>query len=152
MENRTIDNLDKRIVNALIADARTSYAELAKQFKVSPATIHVRIEKLKSAGIITGTHMAVDAKKLGYDVCCFIGINLQSAGDYPEVIAELEQINEVVEAYYTTGQYSVLIKIMTRSIEDLQWLLIDKIQAIDKVQATETLISLQTPIYKSIQL
>jgi len=96
--------------------------------------------------------MAVDAKKLGYDVCCFIGINLQSAGDYPEVIAELEQINEVVEAYYTTGQYSVLIKIMTHSIEDLQWLLIDKIQAIDKVQATETLISLQTPIHKSIQL
>ncbi|PWK48649.1 transcriptional regulator AsnC [Pleionea mediterranea] len=152
MQNQTIDNLDKRIINALIADARTSYAELAKQFKVSPATIHVRIEKLKTAGIITGTHMAVDAKKLGYDVCCFIGINLQSAGDYPEVIAELEQINEVVEAYYTTGQYSVLIKIMTHSIEDLQWLLIDKIQAIDKVQATETLISLQTPIHKSIQL
>ena len=152
MQNQTIDNLDKRIINALIADARTSYAELAKQFKVSPATIHVRIEKLKTAGIITGTHMAVDAKKLGYDVCCFIGINLQSAGDYPEVIAELEQINEVVEAYYTTGQYSVLIKIMTHSIEDLQWLLIDKIQAIDKVQATETLISLQTPIHTSIQL
>lgn len=152
MENQTIDNLDKKIINALIDDARTPYAELAKQFSVSPATIHVRIEKLKAAGIITGTHMQVSAKKLGYDVCCFIGINLQSAGDYPLVIKELEAIEEVVEAYYTTGQYSIMIKIMTRSIEDLQWLLIDKIQSIEKVQATETLISLQNPIHRSITL
>ncbi|WP_144392914.1 transcriptional regulator AsnC [Pleionea sediminis] len=150
MENQTIDNLDKKIINALIYDARRPYAELAKEFSVSPATIHVRIEKLKNAGIITGTHMKVSPKKLGYDVCCFIGINLQSAGDYPIVIKELEAIDEVVEAYYTTGQYSILIKIMTRSIEDLQWLLIDKIQSIEKVQATETLISLQNPIHRSI--
>ncbi len=152
MENQTIDNLDKKIINALIANARTPYAELAKLFDVSPATIHVRIEKLKSAGIITGTHMEVNAKRLGYDVCCFIGINLQSAGDYPEVIKQLEDIDEVVEAYFTTGQYSIFIKIMTRSIEDLQWLLIDKIQSIEKVQATETLISLQNPINRSIHL
>ncbi len=152
MENQTIDNLDKKIINALISDARRPYAELAKAFGVSPATIHVRIEKLKKAGIITGTHMQISAKKLGYDVCCFIGINLQSAGDYPQVIKELEAIDEVVEAYYTTGQYSIMIKIMTRSIEDLQWLLIDKIQSIEKVQATETLISLQNPIHRSITL
>ncbi len=152
MENQTIDNLDKKIINALISDARRPYAELAKEFAVSPATIHVRIEKLKKAGIITGTHMQISPKKLGYDVCCFIGINLQSAGDYPLVIKELEAIDEVVEAYYTTGQYSIMIKIMTRSIEDLQWLLIDKIQSIEKVQATETLISLQNPIHRSITL
>ena len=95
--------------------------------------------------------MKVDEKKLGYDVCCFIGITLRSAGDYPQVINQLKEIDEVVEAYYTTGQYSILIKIMTCSIEDLQWLLIDKIQAIEKVRATETLISLQNPIHRSIR-
>jgi len=152
MENSRIDNLDRKIINALMVDARRPYADLAKAFKVSPATIHVRIEKLKAAKIIAGTHMAVDPKRLGYDVCCFIGINLQSAGDYPEVIKQLEAIDEVVEAYFTTGQYSVFIKIMTKSIEDLQWLLIDKIQSIDKVQATETLISLQNPIARTVKL
>jgi Lrp/AsnC family transcriptional regulator for asnA, asnC and gidA len=152
VENQTIDNLDKSILNALIANARTPYAELAKTFKVSPATIHVRIEKLKKLGVIKGTHLKVEPKKLGYDVCCFIGINLKSAGDYPEVIKQLEQIDEVVEAYYTTGQYSIFIKIMCKSIDDLQWLLIDKIQSIEKVQATETLISLQNPIARSVKV
>lgn len=152
MQNQTIDNLDKQIINALVANARTPYAELAKSFGVSPATIHVRIEKLRALDIIEGTHMRINAKRLGFDVCCFIGINLRSAGDYPEVLAELQEIEEVVEAYYTTGQYGIFIKIMCRSIDDLQWLLIDKIQSIEKVQATETLISLQNPINRSITL
>ncbi|NVJ50443.1 MAG: transcriptional regulator AsnC [Gammaproteobacteria bacterium] len=152
MENQKIDTLDKTILNTLVANARTPYAELAKLTGVSPATIHVRIEKLKAMGIIEGTHLHINAKKLGFDVCCFIGINLKSAGDYPVVLKALEKIEEVVEAYYTTGQYGVFIKILCSSIEDLQWLLIDKIQSIEQVQATETLISLQNPIHRNIQL
>ncbi|WMS86391.1 transcriptional regulator AsnC [Pleionea litopenaei] len=152
MENQKIDNLDKKIINALVNNARTPYAELAKHCGVSPATIHVRIEKLKSLAIIEGTHLRVNEKKLGYDVCCFIGINLKSAGDYPAVLAQLKNIDEVVEAYYTTGQYGIFIKILCPSIDDLQWLLIDKIQSIEQVQATETLISLQNPIHRSIVL
>ncbi len=152
MEKYQIDDLDKQILNALIKNARLPYAELAKNFAVSPATIHVRIEKMKNAGIITGTHLAVNHKQLGYDVCCFIGIKLSNAGDYPVVIEQLQQIDEVVEAYYTTGQYSIFIKIMTTAIEELQWLLIDKIQSIEKIQATETLISLQNSINRDIKL
>lgn len=152
MEKHQIDDLDKRILNALMDNARLPYAELAKNFSVSAATIHVRIEKMKSSGLITGTHLAVDHKQLGYDVCCFIGIKLSNAGDYPEVIEQLGEIEEVVEAHYTTGQYSIFIKIMTTSIEELQWLLIDKIQSITKIQATDTLISLQNSINRDIQL
>ncbi|TQV74690.1 transcriptional regulator AsnC [Aliikangiella marina] len=152
MNNQQIDNLDRNILNALVEDARTPYAELGKRFEVSPATIHVRIEKLKAAGIVSGTKLVVEPKPLGYDVCCFIGINLKSAGDYPEVIRQLKEIDEVVEAYYTTGQYSIMIKIWCRSIDDLQWVLIDKIQSIEKVRKTETLISLQNPINRTVQI
>lgn len=152
MQNQQIDNLDKNILNALIEDARTPYAELGKRFQVSPATIHVRIEKMKTAGIVIGTKLTVEPKNLGYDVCCFIGITLTSAGDYPEVLQRLEQIEEVVEAYYTTGQYSVFIKILCHSIDDLHYVLVNKIQAIEKIRATETLISLQNPINRMIKL
>ncbi len=79
MENYQIDNLDRGILDALMANARTAYAELAKQFGVSPGTIHVRVEKMKQAGIITGARIDVSPKQLGYDVCCFIGIILKSA-------------------------------------------------------------------------
>jgi len=152
IDKQALDTLDKNILNALIEDARTPYAELGKRFKVSPATIHVRIEKMKASGIVLGTKLKVEPKQLGFDVCCFIGINLKSAGDYPEVIKQLEEIEEVVEAYYTTGNYSIFIKILCRSIDDLQWLLIDKVQSIDKIRATETLISLQNPIHRTVQL
>lgn len=145
-----IDNLDKAILQKLSQNARIAYAEMAKLFNVSPSTIHVRVEKMKSQGIITGTAINVDAKKLGYDVCCFIGIILKSARDYPHVIAKLQQITEVTEAHFTTGQYSIFIKMMTHSIDDLQSVLINKIQTIEEIQSTETLISLQNPIQRQI--
>ncbi|MBW7980955.1 transcriptional regulator AsnC [Enterobacillus tribolii] len=149
-DNYQIDNLDRGILEALMENARTPYAELAKQFNVSPGTIHVRVEKMKQAGIITGACVRISPKKLGYDVCCFIGIILKSAKDYPSALSKLESLEEVVEAYYTTGHYSIFIKVMTRSIDALQNVLINKIQTIDEIQSTETLISLQNPIMRDI--
>ena len=105
---------------------------------------------MKQAGIITGARVDVNPKRLGYDVCCFIGIILKSAKDYPSALKKLESLEEVVEAYYTTGHYSVFIKVMCRSIDALQQGLINKIQTIDEIQSTETLISLQNPIMRTI--
>ncbi|MFP1730063.1 transcriptional regulator AsnC [Lonsdalea quercina] len=146
----SMDELDRSILGALMENARTPYAELAKQFAVSPGTIHVRVEKMKQAGIIVGTRLDVNPKQLGYDVCCFIGIILKSAKDYPAALEKLNNLEEVVEAYYTTGHYSVFIKVMCRSIDALQDVLINKIQTIDEIQSTETLISLQNPIMRTI--
>lgn len=145
-----LDDLDKAILSILMHDARTPYAEIAKQYNVSPATIHVRIEKMKAANIIEGTEVVINEKKLGYDVCCFIGINLNAARDYHSAIEKLSALEEVVEAYYTTGAYNIFVKLMCKNIEELQHVLIDKLQAIDEVQSTETLISLQNPINRNV--
>ena len=150
MTQYKMDNLDKSILHALMDNARVPYAELAKKFEVSAGTIHVRVEKMKQANIITGTKVSINEKNLGYDVCCFIGINLKNAKDYPHTIKHLEALEEVVEAYYTTGNYSIFIKVVTRSIDHLQDVLINKIQAIDVIQSTETLISLQNPINRDV--
>lgn len=146
-----IDDLDRDILNALMNDARIPYAEMAKRFNVSPATVHVRVEKMRAAEIITGTEVVVNPKLLGYDVCCFIGINLNAARDYHSALAKLNELDEVVEAYYTTGAYNIFVKLMCKSIEELQYVLIDKLQAIDEVQSTETLISLQNPINRNVR-
>ncbi|SFN54450.1 Lrp/AsnC family transcriptional regulator, regulator for asnA, asnC and gidA [Izhakiella capsodis] len=150
-ENTQIDDLDRGILSGLMDNARTAYAELAKQFHVSPGTIHVRVEKMRQAGIIEGTRVEINPKQLGYDVTCFIGIILKSARDYPAALARLESLDEVVEAYYTTGHYSIFIKVMCRSIDALQQVLINKIQTIEEIQSTETLISLQNPISRTIK-
>lgn len=101
---------------------------------------------MKQAGIIIGTRLDISPKQLGYDVCCFIGIILKSAKDYPSALEKLNNLEEVVEAYYTTGHYSVFIKVMCRSIDSLQDVLINKIQTIDEIQSTETLIRCKTPL------
>jgi Lrp/AsnC family transcriptional regulator, regulator for asnA, asnC and gidA len=152
MEKKTIDNLDRKILNFLIENSRKAYAEIANELNVSPATIFVRVEKMREAGIILGNSLKLDPKMLGYDVCCFIGIILKSAKDYPQVLSKLKEINEVIEVYFTTGHYSIFIKIMCSSIHALQNILINKIQSIDEIQSTETLISLQNPIIRSISL
>ncbi|MFS1563345.1 MAG: transcriptional regulator AsnC [Candidatus Arsenophonus phytopathogenicus] len=150
VENYQIDNLDRDILNELLRNARIPYAEIAKKFAVSPGTIHVRVEKMKQAGIILGTRVDINVKQLGFDVCCFIGIILKSAKDYHTALKKLDELDEVVEIYYTTGQYSIFIKVMCRSIDALQDVLINKIQTIDEIQSTETLISLQNPIMRTI--
>ncbi|MCD9523353.1 transcriptional regulator AsnC [Photobacterium carnosum] len=146
-----IDDLDRDILNALMTDARVPYAEMAKRFNVSPATVHVRVEKMRASQIITGTEVIVNPKLLGYDVCCFIGINLYAARDYHSALEKLNQLNEVVEAYYTTGAYNIFVKLMCHSIEELQHVLINKLQVIEEVQSTETLISLQNPINRNVK-
>lgn len=146
-----IDPLDQQILRSLVQDARIPYAEMAKNFGVSAGTIHVRVEKMRQAGIIMGTKIRINERKLGYDVCCFIGIILKSAKDYEKVIAKLNEFEEVVEAYYTTGNYSIFIKVMTHTIEELHRVLATKIQLIDEIQSTETLISMQNPILRDIK-
>lgn len=145
------DELDRKILAVLIKDARVSYAEMARSFGVSTATIHVRVEKMRQAELILGTKICIDAQKIGYDVCSFIGINLKSAKDYEKVIAQLKEIIEVVEAYYTTGGYSIFVKVMTHTIAELHAVLANKIQLIDEIHSTETFISLQNPILRDIR-
>ena len=69
-----------------------------------------------------------------------------------KVIKKLDTFDEVVEAYYTTGNYSIFIKVMTHTIAELHSVLATKIQLIDEIQSTETLISMQNPIYETLNL
>lgn len=147
-----IDQLDKQIINLLLQEARTPYATLAKKAGVSTATIHVRLEKLRRQGIVRGTRLRVDRIGLGFDVLAFIGIILKNAGDYQIVREKLERLPQVLEAYYTTGTFNLFTKVMLTSISDLQRFLFEKIQSIEAVQSTETIIALETCFHRDIQL
>lgn len=147
-----LDELDYQILDILIKDSRTPYLEIARQCHVSGGTIHVRMNKMQEMGLIKGTKLIIDTSKLGYDVCCFIGIYLDKASCYPDVLQNLREIKEIVELHYTTGAYSVFIKVICRSITHLQDLLMNKLQVIDGIQSTDTFISLSQPIDRNISL
>lgn len=147
-----IDKLDRQILTYLVEDAKIPYTEIAKKLIVSPGTIHVRVKKLESIGIITGSSLNIDHTKLGYDLMAFIGIYLSKGSIYNEVIKELEKIPEVIEAHYTTGSYSIFAKIICRNTRHMRDIINDEIQVIQGVVRTETILSLEESIKKHIPL
>lgn len=107
---------------------------------------------MKKFGIIEGSRVRINLKKLGYDVTVFLGIHLKSTKALTSVIETLQNFPEVVEAYYTTGNYALLVKIHTKNISDFHHFLANKLQSIEAIQATESFISLNQPINKDISL
>ena len=147
-----LDDLDLQILDLLIKDCRTPYLEIARICHVSGGTIHVRMKKMEDMGIIKGTRIILNLPKLGYDVCCFVGIYVDKTSSFDTVIDRIQSITEVVELHLTTGNYSMFAKLSCKNIEDLQNILLNKINNISGIQRTDTFISLSQPIDRNITL
>ena len=149
--NYQVDSLDQKILRRLLQDARTPFTEIAKELLVSTGTIHQRVEKMKSAGIIKGYQVNLDPTRLGKPVTSIVGIHLNSAKDCSTVYEALEKFKEVVEVHFTTGTYALMIKTVTESIPEFHHFLTAKLQALKAVRATETFFCLSTPIQRSVE-
>lgn len=147
-----IDGIDKEILRDLMEDARKPILQIANKIGISGAAIHQRLKKLEQAGVISGSKFVVDIKVLGYSTMAFVGIYLDKAMSNPEAVRELKKIPEVLECHYTTGNWSIFIKIICKDNEHLMQLLNKKIQAIKGVSRTETFISLDQQIDRQIQI
>ncbi len=145
-----IDNLDKRILDIIMKNARIPSKDVALECGVSRAAIHQRIQRMIDMNVITGSGYHVDPKILGYSTCTYIGIRLERGSMYRDVVTALENIPEVVECHFTTGQYTFMVKLYAHDNEHLMRLLNDHIQHIPGVVATETLISLEQSINRAI--
>lgn len=147
-----IDNLDKKILNIIMKNARIASKDVALECGVSRAAIHQRIQRLIEMKVITGSGYTVNPKALGYNTCTYVGVNLEKGSLYREVVQELEKIPEVVECHFTTGPYSMLIKVYAQDNKHLMELLNDQIQHISGVSGTETLISLEQSMNRQIYI
>lgn len=147
-----IDKLDKKIMSILSKSARTPFKDVAAECGVSRAAIHQRVQRLIDNGVITGSSFDINPKSLGYSTCTYIGINLERGSMYKKVVEHLVLIPEVVECHYTTGPYTMLIKVYARDNEQLMDLLNNQLQGIPGVVSTETLISLEQSIKRGIPI
>lgn len=145
-----IDNLDRKILKILQEDAKVPFTEIAQRLIVSGGTIHQRVAKMEAAGVIQGSKYVLNYEALGYDVNILLGIHLKNAKDCPIVIEQLKKLSEVVEAYYTTGNYALIIRVINKTIGDYHRFLIDRLQSIKEIQSTESFICLDTPIKRDL--
>ncbi|MGH2644334.1 MAG: Lrp/AsnC ligand binding domain-containing protein [Chitinophagaceae bacterium] len=150
--NLNIDKLDLQIINEMMQDAEISYADLGKKLFVSGGTIHVRMKKLHEMGVVKGTRLQVNLKMVGYDVIAFIGIYLEKSSLYDSVAKELKRIPEIIRINYTTGNYSIFAEVVCKDIQQLRRVLHDELQKVKGIERTETFISLDETMIRSINV
>jgi Lrp/AsnC family transcriptional regulator, regulator for asnA, asnC and gidA len=151
-KNFEIDNTDLKILEILMQDAKRPYTEVAKKVNVSQGTVHVRMNKMEDAGILDKTTLRINYAKLGYDITAFIGIYLEKSALYDMVLAKLRSIPEITNIHYTTGNYSMFIKIHCRDTNHLKEVLHDKMQQVEGIERTETMISLEESLDRNLKL
>ncbi len=147
-----LDKIDMQILSYLMEDAKMPYTEIAKHLYISSGTVHVRMKKMEELGIIKSSNLRVNYEKLGYDITAFIGIHLRKSNLYNAVAKQLEDIPEVVDVHYTTGEYAMFVKIICRDTRHLREVLHDKVQRIEDITRTETFISLEESINRPIKI
>ena len=152
MANYHIDATYYKILGFLIKNARMPFLEIARECGVSGAAIHQRVKRLEANGVISGSRLLVKPQALGLNVCAFVSISLSEASKYNEVVSHLKRIPEIVECHFVTGKYTLLVKIYCSDNDHLMEVLLNQMQKIPYIQATDTMIALDETIDRQVWL
>ncbi|MGD9929013.1 MAG: Lrp/AsnC family transcriptional regulator [Mangrovibacterium sp.] len=147
-----LDQTDLHILNIITHNARIPFKDVAAEVGVSRAAVHQRVNRMIEMNVITGSGYHIDPKKVDYKTCTYVGIFLEKGGFYEDVAALLQEIPEIVECHYTTGQYAIFVKVYARDNEHLKEILSDKVQKISGVSSTETFISLEETFKRQVPI
>ena len=140
-----LDEIDHQILDLLIDNTRTAFTDIAKKLLISAGTVHVRVKKMEDAGIIKGSSLTLDYKKLGYTFIAYIGIFLEKTHQTKYVLKSLEAVPFVTVAHITTGKFNIFCKVRAKSTDHAKEIIF-KIDDIEGVSRTETMISLEESI------
>ncbi|MGF7140442.1 Lrp/AsnC family transcriptional regulator [Roseimarinus sediminis] len=147
-----IDELDQKILSLITRNARIPFLEVARECGVSGAAIHQRVQRLLNMGVVTGSEFIVSPEKMGYNTCAYMGIHLEKASFHQQVVEALKKIPEIVECHYTTGQYAIFVKIMTKTNKHLKQIIDEEFQKIDGIARTETFMSLELEFKRQVPI
>jgi Lrp/AsnC family leucine-responsive transcriptional regulator len=121
-ENGAIDAVDVRVLDALVADARISVADLARLVGLSPPSVSERIRRLEEAGVIEGYTLAINPKALGLPIAAWLRIR-PAPGQLQKVVALLGALPEIVECDRITGEDCFIARAHLPSVEELEKLI-----------------------------
>ncbi|WP_109300714.1 Lrp/AsnC family transcriptional regulator [Aquimarina sp. AU474] len=140
-----LDEVDHQILDMLIENTRTPFTDIAKKLLISAGTVHVRVKKMEEAGIIEGSSLTLDYQKLGYSFIAYVGIYLQNTSQTKFVLERINEIPFVTVAHITTGKFNIFCKVRAKDTNHAKEIIF-KLDDIDGVYRTETMISLEESI------
>lgn len=138
-----MDRVDRLLLDALRANARATYAELARVVGLSAPAAHERVAKLEAAGVITGYHAAVTPESLGYATNALIGVFITDNADTDEITAALAAIEVVADCWFVAGEETFVVKVRVADVGSLEST-IRELNAIKGVARTRTTVVLST--------
>lgn len=151
MTSYKLDALDRKILKLIASNARIPYLEVARVCNVSGAAIHQRIQKLTAQGVLKGSQFIIDAEKIGYETCAYVGLFLKDPSQFDAVVNKLREIPEVTECHFTTGGYDMFIKIYAMNNHHLLNIIHDKLQPLG-LSRSETIVSFNAVIDRHIPI
>jgi Lrp/AsnC family transcriptional regulator for asnA, asnC and gidA len=140
-----LDEIDHQILDMLIDNTRIPFTDIAKKLLISAGTVHVRVKKMEESGIIRGSSLTLDYKKLGYSFIAYVGVYLNNTSQTQFVLERINEIPFVTVAHITTGKFNIFCKIRARNTEHAKEVIF-KLDEIEGVYRTETMISLEESI------
>jgi Lrp/AsnC family leucine-responsive transcriptional regulator len=138
-----MDTVDQRLIEALRANARASYAELGRAVGMSGPSIAERITRLEQSGVITGYHAAVDPAALGLSVAALVGVHLSDTSDQDDVAAALAGLEEIEDCWFVAGEESFVIKVRVPGMPELEATLA-RLRKVPGISRTRTTVVLST--------
>lgn len=115
-----MDDIDRRLLSVLMADARTSYAELARAVGLSAPSVHERVRRLERAGVVRGYSAVVDPAALGYGVTALVGILQREGAEQDDLAAALAGIEEVEDCWFVAGEEAFVVKVRVADVDALE--------------------------------
>lgn len=137
-----MDETDKKILNVLSENARTSISSISKKTGIPNSTISNRIHKLEENNIIEQYTTIFNPEKIGVNVTAIIIIQTQTE-KHENVEIELPKIGQVSQVYSISGEYDILIKVWTKDLEELNEIINSKIRTIDGIEELRELIVME---------
>jgi Lrp/AsnC family transcriptional regulator, regulator for asnA, asnC and gidA len=139
----SIDGVDLKIIDILGKDSSTTFVDIAKQIGVSDATIHIRVRRLREAGIIGNFTISVDNNRLGYDHLAFMGINVEP-GFAEDVTNDLSILHEILEIHEMHNRFDLLLKIRAKDLNELRDIVVNKVRTLPHILETDLMTILKT--------
>ena len=135
-----LDDLDRRILSLLHADARITNNALAEAVGVAPSTCHGRVRRLVDVGVIRGFHTDIDPVAVGMPLQAMISVSLQSnaRGKIRSFIQQIRGRRQVIDVYFLAGADDFLLHVAARDTEDLRSFVVENLNADADVAGTQT--------------
>lgn len=143
MPKPNVDPVDRQLLAALRANARATYADLARIVGLSAPAVHDRVRRLEAAGIVTGYHAAVAPAALGLGVSALVGIYQRDDAEQDDVAHRLAEVPEIEDCWFVAGDEAFIVKVRVPDVDALEQSLAS-LRRIPGVARTRTTVVLST--------